>query len=416
MITDASFLSRYSTISFDAAGNAGLIYVTAFVGLTGLGDAIQIILARRIGENKAKELNKILQTSFFVLLGFALIFFGFIQNYFGKFLLGYSNNLDIANEQIDFLSIRSYGFLIGVMMLPLNSFFLATGKTWVIMVSSSIFAVSNIILDYLLIFGFWNVKPMGIEGAAIASVISECITVLVLVILLLRSKERVNYQLFSKFQISFTAVKRILSVGIPLLIQGFIALGSWAIFFTLIEQRSTYELTVSQNVRSVYMLAFVPIFGFAATIKTYVSQYMNDSDRSMIPIIIKRTQLLIFLCLILIFHGALLYPEKMIAIINPEEEYIKDSAFILRMVFGSILIYGLMTPYFQTINGSGNTRASLLIETISIIFYTGYAYLTLNVWNWSIAAAWTVEYFYFILTGLQSLLYLYIFNWRKKTI
>ena len=52
MITDAAFLSRWSTLSFDASGNAGLIYVTLFMGLTGLGDASQIIMARRIGHEK----------------------------------------------------------------------------------------------------------------------------------------------------------------------------------------------------------------------------------------------------------------------------------------------------------------------------------------------------------------------------
>jgi len=49
-----------------------------------------------------------------------------------------------------------------------------------------------------------------------------------------------------------------------------------------------------------------------------------------------------------------------------------------------------------------------------MIVYIAYAYRTIKVWNWSIAAIWTVEYLYFISIGGLSLLYLSIFNWRKK--
>lgn len=414
MITDAAFLSRYSTLSFDASGNAGLIYVTLFMGLTGLGDASQIIMARRIGQGESKALNATFQSALFVIFCFAIVFFLLIQHSVGDMLMGYSKNKALAQEQIDFLSVRSYGFFMGVLMLALNSFFMATGKTWVIMVSTAFFAVSNIILDYLLIFGFWDIEPMGVKGAALASVISEGLTALVLLILLFNSKERKIYGIFSKIQITLKSLGRLLSVGMPLVIQGFFALATWTVFFTWIEQMSTYDLTVSQNIRAIYFLAFVPIFGFGATTKTYVAQYMDSKDKSIIPKVVRRIQFLTIIFLLAIFHGALLYPEQLISVINPEEAYLEDSAYILRMVFGSILIFGLSTPYFQTINGSGNTRVSLAIEIVGMIGYITYAYFTIKVWNWSIAAIWTVEYLYFISLGTLSILYLSIFNWRKK--
>ena len=50
LITDAAFISRYSTEAFDAVGNGGLIYITMYMCLLGMGDGAQIIIARRIGE------------------------------------------------------------------------------------------------------------------------------------------------------------------------------------------------------------------------------------------------------------------------------------------------------------------------------------------------------------------------------
>lgn len=414
MITDSAFLSRYSTLSFDASGNAGLIYVTLFVGLTGLADSSLIVMARRIGQNIREAINPVLQSSILVILIIALLFFFFLQFGMGDLLMGYSKSKELAQEQIDFLTIRSYGFFITIPMLVLNSFFLANGKTWVILLSTSTFAIANVILDYLLIFGFWNIDPMGVKGAALASTISEGIASLVLIVILFNSKERFRYQVFYRFHITKEALLGLLRVGFPLMIQGFVALSSWTVFFTFIEQMGLYELTVSQNIRFVYFLAFVPIFGFGATTRAYVAQYMDAKEITAIPIIIKRIQLLTFLFLLLFFHGALLYPETLISLINPDPTYIKDSAFILRLMFGSILIFGLTVPYFQTINGSGNTRASLAIETIATLTYIIYSYITIKVLGWSLVSIWTVEYLYFTLLGILSCSYLYFFNWRKK--
>ena len=59
MITDSSFLSRYSTTAFDAAGNGGMIYITLYVVLMGMSDGSQILMARRVGEQKQDELPRI---------------------------------------------------------------------------------------------------------------------------------------------------------------------------------------------------------------------------------------------------------------------------------------------------------------------------------------------------------------------
>ena len=120
--------------------------------------------------------------------------------------------------------------------------------------------------------------------------------------------------------------------------------------------------------------------------------------------------------LILFFHGAILYPEKLIALINPNVEYIEESASILRFVTGSIIIYGLGSVYFQTINGSGNTRYTFIVELISVVLYLVTAYLLIKVYKVDIFWVWLVEYVYFVSMGAFSIAYLKFFNWQKKQI
>jgi Na+-driven multidrug efflux pump len=232
----------------------------------------------------------------------------------------------------------------------------------------------------------------------------------------LLSSENKAYHLFSSIKGIWIELKELISLGTPLLVQGFSSLFTWTLFFTWIEQMGKYELTVSQNIRSIYFLAFVPIWGFAGTTKTYISQYIGAAKQEELPRIQRRIQWLTLLFMMFSFHGAIFYPETMISLINPHEEYLKESSSILRLVTGSILLYAMVSVYFQTIHGSGNTLASMTIEFISVGIYTCSVYLFIKVWSFDIYHVWTVEYIYFGTMGLLSYLYLKLFSWNNKRI
>lgn len=416
LLTNAGFLSRYSTHAFDASGNAGLLYVTMFAALMGMSDGSQILIARRIGEDKKDAVGRIFGTSVFTLFLFGSLLFLLIYFVIPVLLPMYSRHQDLAASQVSFLSIRSFAIFFGVITLSIQAFFYAIGKTWVVLISAGIVALSNVLMDYLFIFGWKFIPEMGLEGAAIASTCAEGLGMLFLLIFLAFSKEMKIYGLFSHFAFQWRSFVELLKVGTPLFLQSFMALATWTVFFTWIEQMGKNELTISQNIRAIYFLAFVPIWGFAATTKTYISQYIGRKDFDALKTIQRRIQLLTLLFLIVFFHGSFLYPEKLIAMINPGEAYIEKSAEILMFVSGSIFIFGLISVKFQTVNGSGNTMVSFTIELISTFVYIIGAFLLIKVAHAGIFWVWSVEYLYFCTLGAMSILYLRFFNWKNTQI
>ena len=416
LITDASFISRYSTDAFDALGNGGLIYITLYMMLVGMSDGSQIIIARRIGENRIDAIGRIFGTTVFTLLMIGTILFLVLHFLIPDWIISYSANKNIDSLQGEFLNIRSFSLFFAVITLSIQAMLIAKGKTVVVLIAALITASTNVILAYSLIFGNFGLPRMGIEGAALASTLAEACSMTFLIIYLYFSIERREYRLFSYFSFQWKSFKELLKVGSPLLIQGFVALATWTLFFTWIEQKGHFDLTVSQNIRAIYFLAFVPIWGFAGTTKTYISQYIGSGQFDALPIIQRRIQLLTFGFLLITFHGALLYPEALIRMINPAEIYVQKSAEILRLVSCSILLYGLISVYFQTIHGSGNTLISMLIEVISVVCYSIFSYLFIKVFNWDIYWIWTVEYIYFSILGGLSLFYLTFYNWKKKVL
>jgi multidrug resistance protein, MATE family len=416
MITNAAFMSRYDTLSFDAVGNAGLLYVTVFMTLSGMGDGAQIVIARRIGQDRQNAVGKLFASSMFINFLLACCLFYIIQAWIPNMLFSYSKHIDLANEQVKFISLRSFALFFAMITLSIQAFFFAIGKTWVVLISGLITAISNIFLDYGLIFGNGPFPELGIEGAAIASTIADGLGMLFLLTFLFFSKEKTDYALFTNFRISWNALKELIRIGSPSMFQGFTALATWTVFFTWIEQIGKFELTVSQNIRAIYFLAFVPIWGFSATTKTYISQYIGKGDFKRLPFIQKRIQVLTMLFLFIFFHGALLYPEKLIGWINPDETYIQESASILRYIAFSIFLFGFISVYFQTINGSGNTQVTFMIELACVVTYLVAAYLLIKVFEQSIFWIWSVEYVYFGTMGILSILYLKFFDWKKKRV
>jgi putative MATE family efflux protein len=416
LITDSAFISRYDTLAFDAVGNGGLLYITMYVTLLGLGDGAQILIARRIGQNKIKSISKIFSTSVFVLFLIASLLFVLLYFLMPEWILSYSKNETIAIYQGQYIKIRSFALFSSVLTLAIQAFYMAIGKTWVVLIASLIIALSNIILDYALIFGNFSFPELGLEGAAWASTIADGLGTLFLVLFTLFTTYKSEYYLFKRLKISWISFKELLNIGTPLMLQGLTALATWTVFFIWIEQIGSFELTVSQNIRSLYMFAFVPIWGFAGTTKTYISQYMGRREFDTIPIIQRRIQFITVILLLFTFHGSILYPETLIRLVNPNELYLLKSAETLRFVSISIFLYGFVSVYFQTINGSGNTIFSMTVEMLSVFLYLVVAYVFIKILQLDIYWVWSVEYIYFGTIGILSYLYLKRFNWRKKVI
>lgn len=416
LLTDSSFLSRYDTLAFDAAGNGGLIYITMFMTLVGLNEGTQILMARRIGEKRESLLPRIFGSSIIINFFIAAILFLFSWFILPDIISSNARNMELGQMQVDYVQIRSYGIIPSTISLAILAYFTSTGKTLMILINSLIIAFANIGMDYTLIFGHFGFSEMGLDGAAIASTISDYIGLVFLVIAIFLQPTARKHEMLSKFRVKWSTIKKLFILGSPIMLQGLTALLTWTIFFFWIEQMGVFELTVSQNIRSLYFLAFVPIWGFGATAKTYVSQYIGRKDFKSIAIATRRIQLLTVIFLFVIFHGALFYPEKLIALVNPEQEFIATSAETLRFLFGSMMLYGFCSIYFYTISGSGNTRYTLIIELISVFAYIVCAYLFIKVFKWDIYSVWAVEYVYFGVIGILSISYLKFFNWKKKQI
>ncbi|TNE70188.1 MAG: MATE family efflux transporter [Bacteroidetes bacterium] len=416
MITDSAFLSRYNTIDFDAAGNAGLLYITLYVILMGMSDGTQILMARRIGEERSRELPQLFGSALFLNFIGAIVLFAIAQVLMPPLIESIVSNNEIAVGEAQFVQYRSLGLFFSVGILAINAYFLSIGKTGVVLMGSLVIAIGNIALDYFMIFGIGSLPAMGLKGAALASTFAEALGLIYLLYAFLNNKDQKQHKIIRHLRVKKQSIIRLFKLSSPIMLQGLVALSTWTTFFIWIEQMGTHELTISQVIRSLYFLTFVPIWGFAGTTKTYVSQYVGKKDFNGVKLAQRKIQMLTILSLLLITHGMILYPSALVSLINPDPSIQQESIEILRFVFGSILIFGISSVYFQSISGTGNTRFTFIVELTAVFIYILSAYILIKVFHVSLFWVWSVEYIYFITLGLLSYSYLRFFKWQSKVL
>ncbi len=415
-ITDASYLGHYNQLAYEAAGGASMWYVTLYMLFVGLNDGSQILMARKIGEKDTPGFVSVFQNNTLLLTIVAVLVISLVYLVMPHVLSYMVTKPELCVAEQRFLEIRSFGYLATIVTLSIQSTYLAEGRTNLVLFTAAITASTNALFGYLLVFGNWGFPEWGSEGAALGSALSEFCGMFFIFGTVLWRRKYTEYRLYKHFKIQVNQLKENLEVGLPLLFQGLVALAVWTVFFNWIEQMGGDNLSISLNIRYIYFLAFIPVWGFAAATKTYIAQYIGAKKYELLPTIQRRIQVMTVGFLLVTFHGSVFYPEALISLVSKNPDHIKESAVILQMVAGSILLYALVSVYFQTISASENTRVTFLVECMSTAGYLFAAYLFIKVWHFQLKNIWLVEYIYFIIMGGASLLYLRFFNWTKQSL
>jgi len=233
--TDTAFLGRVGEVALGAGALGGLFYLAIIMLGLGFGTGAQIIIARRYGENKLKKIGPIVEHSIYFLLPLALLVFVLMRYWSAPLLEKVVVSPDVFEGTIAFLKYRSFGIFFAFMNMVFRSFYVGLAKTKVITYTTIVLAITNIFLDYILIFGKLGFPAMGIEGAAIASVIAEMAAMLFFIVYTYITVRFKDYDLFRFSMPSLNSLTGILRVSVPIMMQSFISLSVWFIFFGLIK-------------------------------------------------------------------------------------------------------------------------------------------------------------------------------------
>jgi len=415
-VTDTAFLGRLGEVELGAGAIAGIFYLTLVTIGWGFGIGLQIIVARRHGENNIKAIGRIIDHGLYFLVTIALLMFAVYQWKGAEIFSRILDSQAVGQASAEYLNIRIFGLLFAFINVAFRAFYVGIGRTKVITYTTLVMAIVNVGLDFVLVFGKLGFPAMGIRGAALASLIAEISALAFFIIYTQLYYKPKKYQLFYFKQVDIDLFKRIFKVATPTMLQNFISFFGWFIFFLFVENLGERPLAVSNIIRSLYVLLMIPIMGFASAANTLVSFVIGRKQIELVMPVIRR---IIVLCAsgvsVLVLAG-LFFPESLISIYTNDIELIKACVPSYYVISGAAILIGIGFILFNGVSGTGRTDVSLFMEIIIISIYLALTWFLANMQNVQIHQVWAVEYLYAISLSVLSFIYLKTGRWKKAEI
>ena len=415
-VTDTAFLGRVGEVELGASAMGGLYYICAFTIAFGFSTGSQIVIGRRNGEGRYDQIGPVMIQGVFFLLSLAAILFLFSRFFAGDVMSVLISSDAILNATEEFLDWRVFGFFFSFVNVMFRALFIGITRTKVLTLNAVLMAMTNVLLDYLLIFGHAGFPEMGIQGAAIASVIAEAVSILFFVVYTRLTVDIRKYALNQIRSFDFGLLKRVLDISVFTMLQYFLSIATWFMFFIAVEHLGQRELAVANIVRSIYVVMLIPVNSLATTTNTFVSNSIGaGAINQVMPTIRKICKL--SLGIMVVFAAIVsLMPGWVVSVYTNDASLVAASVPSVYVIVGSLLIGSVANVAFNGVSGTGNTRSALFMEAAVLILYVLFVYVAGMRLRLPVAVCFLTEAIYYSGLLVASVIYLKKASWQNKRI
>lgn len=405
-MTDTAFLGRVGEIELGAAALAGVFYTVLFMIGFGFSLGGQILIGKFNGEKRYEKIGSVFYQGLYFLFFLAVFLCLLFELLSGPLMSLMVESERVAAASVSYLRWRIPSLLFVFVGCMFRAFYVGTTDTKVLSVNSIILVVSNIALNWILIFGKLGLPAMGIAGAALGSTLAEAISLLFLVIYTSRLKNREKYSLDKIEPFKWTGLKEIMSLSVWTMIQNCLSIATWFIFFLFVEHTGERALAVSNIIRNTSGFIWMGLSAFASTACTLSSNLVGMKREEEIKPLLFRIIRLTYAILIPLLILFSVFPKSVLSIFTDLPDLIQASVPSLWVLCGSYLFTIPAFLCFQTVSGSGQTKAAFFLESASLVIYTLYCLVAIQILRCDVAIAWISEAVYAIAILTFSAAYL----------
>ena len=389
-IVDSIFVSF---IGEDALTAVSLVYpmqmlIISFAVGTGVG--VNSLISRRLGEKEYDEAshaaNHGIVLAFITWVVFALIGLFFTKPFIASMAKGAENVsqniINWGNDYMWIVMVFSFGVFIEV---SIEKSIQATGNMLYPMIFQLIGAVINLIFDPIFIFGIGFIPPMGVAGAAIATVMGQIVSMFYAIYIAHKKDFHVKFSL-KNFKFRAKTIKDIYIVGIPSIIMQSIA----SVLITLLNKILIVLTPTAVTVLGVYYklqsFVFMPVFGLTQGVMPIMGYNYGARNRKRLVDAVKKGTVIAAVIMALGTAVFSLFPKQLLLIFNAKPDMLEIGIPALRIISLNFVpaAVGIMFGTFFQATGKGvySLTVSFLRQIVLILpvakFLSGFG--VTNVW------------------------------------
>ncbi len=259
-VVDSIYVAKLGEDAFTAVSLAFPIQNLMIAFGTGTGVGINALLSRSLGEKNTAEANRAATNGVFLAAMSYLVFWVFGLVGVGAYMNTQATNDTVHAYGVEYLtlccmlSIGLFGQLVFERLLQAN------GKTFYTMITQSLGAVINIILDPLFIFGVGPFPRLEVAGAAVATIFGQITAMSLAIYFNIKHNKEIHLS-FRKFRPNLRTIGRIYAVGIPSIIMASIGSVMTFLLNLILKSLSAAAVTVIGAYFKLQSFIFMPVFG-----------------------------------------------------------------------------------------------------------------------------------------------------------
>jgi putative MATE family efflux protein len=393
-LTDTAFLGRVGEVELGASAIAIIYYMVLFMIGFGFSIGAQIIIGRRNGEGQFRDTGKVFWNGLYFLLGLSgviILLSELFSPWMMKFMVSSSAIYDAA---LSYVRWRLPGMVFAFCTAMFRAFYVGTTQTRTLTLNSVVMVASNILFNWILIFGKLGCPALGITGAAIGSSLAELVSLIFFMAYTYTRCDRCKYGLDKAARFETAELKSMMPVCTWTMIQHTISISTWFIFFLYIEHLGERALAISNITRSVSGLLWVVLQAFSSTCSTLVSNMIGEGHQDKVMSLVKRILKLsygIISAMIILFC---IFPEAIARIYTDIHDLIIASVPAMVVMCSSYFLAVGGQIFFLAVSGTGSTKTAFRLELIALAAYMLYCTVTIGMLKADVAVCWTAEHVY----------------------
>ncbi len=400
-VVDTAMLGRLGAVPLAASGVAGVLFFAVTFPISGLSVGVQALTARRFGEANEAECGRVLNMgiALALVLGLPLVAGA---PHLGQWIASFtSNDPDVLVAGAVYLHYRFFGAAFILFNFTARGFFAGVGRTGHQLIGAILTTATNILLDYLLIFGHAGFPRMEIQGAAIASTIAVGVGALYyLSVLVLGPAYRRRFGAFRRPLLPAQWFRPIVRLSIPVVAQRILSNGAWSVFFLIIARIGTLELAASNVIRSIYHLTIMIGVGLGTAAAALIGQNLGAEKPERAERLGWEAAKLSAWTMTIVGLLFLFAPAWVFRIYTQDPAVIDVGRFPLMLLAFVQGFAGIALVLSQALQGAGNTRYVMVVEFVCVACYLPTVYFLGLRTPLGMLGAWTGEYAYWFLLAL----------------
>lgn len=362
-IVDSMYVSRISEDALTAVSLAFPIQQLMIALGAGMGVGVNAVLSKALGEKDFEKANKAAENGIFLSVISFVVFFFVGLFAVDPFYMSQTTDPEILQAGHDYLTVICCASIGMYMQFIFERLMQSTGRTVYSMITQTLGAVINIVLDPILIFGMFGMPEMGVKGAAVATVIGQIIGAVVGCILNVTKNHDIHIS-FKGFRPDFGIIKVIYVVGVPsIIMQAVGSVMNYAMNQILIGFTSTATAVFGAYYK-LQSFIFMPVFGLTNGMIPIIAFNYGAGNRSRVIKTIKSSVILAVCIMLTGLTVMQIFPAKLLAIFNASEHMLSIGVVALRLISLSFVFAGyciIMGSVFQAL---GNGVYSMIVSIV----------------------------------------------------